>query len=57
MRLVDAIGYDTIDGGTLRSGGRRFEFGSRAWVAPYGSFSDPRGSAAGVTAMRAALGL
>jgi predicted dinucleotide-binding enzyme len=47
MRFVDAIGYDTIDAGTLRSGGQRFEFGTRAWVAPYGSFSDLRGTAAG----------
>jgi 8-hydroxy-5-deazaflavin:NADPH oxidoreductase len=42
MRFVDAIGYDSIDAGTLRSGGHRFEFGTRAWVAPNGSFSDPR---------------
>ncbi|HEY4864771.1 MAG TPA: hypothetical protein VIK45_04600 [Candidatus Dormibacteraeota bacterium] len=57
MRFVDAVGYDSIDTGTLRSGGHRFEFGTRAWVAPYGSFSDPRGTPAGVTAMRVALRL
>ncbi|MDQ6791002.1 MAG: NAD(P)-binding domain-containing protein [Candidatus Dormibacteraeota bacterium] len=57
MRFVDAIGYDSIDAGALRSGGHRFEFGARAWVAPYGSFSDPRGTLAGVRAMRAVLGL
>ncbi len=57
MRFVDAIGYDSIDAGALRSGGHRFEFGAGAWVAPYGSFSDPQGTPAGVRAMRAVLGL
>jgi 8-hydroxy-5-deazaflavin:NADPH oxidoreductase len=56
-RLLDAIGYDTVDAGPLDSGGRRFQFGTRAFVAPYGGLSDQRGTPAGVPAMRAALGL
>jgi len=41
--FLDAIGYDTVDAGTLGSGGRRFQFGTRAFVAPYGGLSDQRG--------------
>ena len=55
--FLDAIGYDTVDAGTLGSGGRRFQFGTRAFVAPYGMLSDQRGTPAGVAAVRAALGL
>jgi 8-hydroxy-5-deazaflavin:NADPH oxidoreductase len=55
--FLDAIGYDTVDAGTLGSGGRRFQFGTRAFVAPYGMLSDQRGTPAGVAAMRAALGV
>lgn len=54
--FLDAIGYDTVDAGTLGSGGRRFQFGTRAFVAPYGGLSDQRGTPAGVAAIRAALG-
>jgi hypothetical protein len=46
-RFLDTIGYDTVDAGTLGSGGRRFQFGSRAFVTPYGTFSDQQGSPAG----------
>ena len=53
--FLDAIGYDTVDAGTLGSGGRRFQFGTRAFVAPYGALSDQRGTPAGVAAVRAAL--
>jgi predicted dinucleotide-binding enzyme len=53
--FLDAIGYDTVDAGTLGSGGRRFEFGTRAFVAPYGALSDQRGTPAGVATVRAAL--
>jgi len=28
-RFLDAIGYDTVDAGTLGAGGRRFQFGTR----------------------------
>ena len=56
-RFLDAIGYDAVDAGTLGSGGRRFQFGTRAFVAPYGAFSDQRGTPAGVAALRAALGV
>ena len=56
-RFLDAIGYDSIDAGTLGTGGRRFQFGTRAFVSPYGAFSDQRGTPAGVAAIRLALGL
>jgi predicted dinucleotide-binding enzyme len=55
--FVDAIGYDTVDTGPLASGGRRFQFGTGAFVAPYGGLSDTRGSPAGVAAIRAVLGI
>jgi predicted dinucleotide-binding enzyme len=55
-RFLDAIGYDAVDAGTLGSGGRRFQFGTRAFVAPYGAFSDQRGTPAGAAAIRAVLG-
>jgi predicted dinucleotide-binding enzyme len=55
VAFLDAIGYDTVDAGTLGSGGRRFQFGTRAFVAPYGTLSDPRGVPAGTAALRAAL--
>jgi 8-hydroxy-5-deazaflavin:NADPH oxidoreductase len=54
--FLDAIGYDTFDAGTLGSGGRRFQFGTRAFVAPYGGLRDQRGTPAGGAAVRAALG-
>ncbi len=56
-RFLDAIGYDTVDAGPLGPGGRRFQFGTRALVTPYGGLSDERGTPAGVAAIRAALGL
>lgn len=55
--FLDGIGYDTVDAGTLSSGGRRFAFGTRGFVAPYGGLNDERGTPAGVTAIRAALGM
>ena len=51
--FLDAIGYDTVDAGTLGTGGRRFQFGTRACVTPYGTFSDQRGIPAGKTAILA----
>ena len=56
-RFLDAIGYDTIDTDALGSGGRRFQFGSPAFVAPCGDFNDERGTPAGVAAIRTALGM
>jgi predicted dinucleotide-binding enzyme len=56
-QFLDAVGYDVIDAGALGTGGRRFEFGSRAFVSPYGTFSDQRGTPVGVTAIRLALGM
>jgi hypothetical protein len=53
--FLDAIGYDTVDAGPLGAGGRRFQFGTRAFGAPYGGLRDQRGTPAGVTAVRAAL--
>ena len=35
-RFLDAIGYDTVDAGTLGPGGRRFQFGTSAFITPYG---------------------
>jgi predicted dinucleotide-binding enzyme len=32
--FLDAIGYDSVDAGPLGPGGRRFQFGTRAFVAP-----------------------
>jgi 8-hydroxy-5-deazaflavin:NADPH oxidoreductase len=53
-RLLDAIGYDTVDTGPLASGGRRFQFGTRAFVTPYGGLRE-RGTRADVTAIRPAI--
>jgi predicted dinucleotide-binding enzyme len=53
--FLDAIGYDTVDAGTLGAGGRRFQFGTRAFVTPYGTFSDQRGTPAGRAAILAAI--
>jgi predicted dinucleotide-binding enzyme len=53
--FLDVIGYDTVDAGTLGSGGRRFQFGTRAFVTPYDTFSDQRGTPAGTAAILAAL--
>jgi 8-hydroxy-5-deazaflavin:NADPH oxidoreductase len=57
IQFLDAIGYDSIDAGTLDSGGHRFQFGTPAFVSPYGPFSDLRGTPAGVAAIRIALGM
>jgi hypothetical protein len=54
--FLDAIGYDRWMPGRLVPGGRRFEFGSPAFVEPYGGLSDERGLTAGVTALCAVLG-
>ena len=43
-RFLDAIGYDTVDAGPLGPGGRRFRFGTSAFVTPYGGLSDERGT-------------
>ncbi len=56
-RFLDAIGYDAVDAGALGPGGRRFQFGTRAFVSPYGGLSDERGTPAGVAAIRAAIGV
>jgi predicted dinucleotide-binding enzyme len=55
--FLDAIGYDSVVAGTLGTGGRRVEFGSFAFVAPYGGLSDERGTPVGVAALRAVLGV
>jgi hypothetical protein len=54
-RFLDVIGYDTVDAGRLGSGGRRFQFGTHAFVTPYDTFSDQRGTPAGTAAILAAL--
>jgi hypothetical protein len=33
-QFLDAIGYDTVDAGALGPGGRRFQFGTNAFVTP-----------------------
>jgi len=53
--FLDAIGYDTVDAGALGAGDRHFQFGTRAFVTPYDTFSDQRGTPAGTTAILAAL--
>jgi 8-hydroxy-5-deazaflavin:NADPH oxidoreductase len=55
--FLNAIGYDSVDAGTLGTGGRRFEFGSPAFVEPYGGLSDERGIPVGAAALRTVLGL
>jgi predicted dinucleotide-binding enzyme len=55
--LLDAIGFDSVDAGTLASGGRRFEYGTPAFLAPYGGLGDDRGTPVGTAALRAVLGL
>jgi hypothetical protein len=55
-RFLDAIGYDTVDAGPLGSGGRRFHFGTSAFVTPYGGLRE-RGTPADVARIRAAIGI
>jgi hypothetical protein len=55
--VLNVNGFDTVDAGTLGTGGRRFQFGTRAFVAPYGMLSNERGTPAPVAAIRAALGV
>jgi predicted dinucleotide-binding enzyme len=55
-RFLDEIGYDTVDAGPLGSGGRRFQFGSRAFVTPYGGMRE-RSTPADVAAIRAGIGV
>ena len=50
-RFLDGIGYDAVDAGPLGSGGRRFQFGTPAFVSPYGGLGDERGTPAGVAAI------
>jgi predicted dinucleotide-binding enzyme len=54
--FLDAIGYDSVDAGNLATGGRRFEFGSPAFVVPYGGLGDDRGTPVGAEALLAVLG-
>jgi 8-hydroxy-5-deazaflavin:NADPH oxidoreductase len=53
--FLDAIGYDSVDAGPLGTGGRTFQVGTSAYGTPYGSYTDPRGTPAGVPTLRAAL--
>ncbi|WP_306207501.1 NADPH-dependent F420 reductase [Actinoplanes sp. RD1] len=52
--FLDAIGYDTVDAGSLADSWRQ-EPGQPAYGPPYGSFDDPKGTPAGVDKVRAAL--
>jgi len=51
---LDSIGYDAVDGGPLSTTWRQ-EPGTPAYGRPYGSFSDPVGTAASAETIRAAL--
>jgi 8-hydroxy-5-deazaflavin:NADPH oxidoreductase len=53
--FLDAIGYDSVDAGSLGTGGRRFAFGSPAFVAPYGGLSDELGTPVDVAGLQAVL--
>jgi predicted dinucleotide-binding enzyme len=55
-RFLDDIGYDAVDAGPLASGGRRFEFGTPAFVTPYGGLRG-QGTPADVAAIRAVIGV
>lgn len=52
--FLDSIGYDTVDAGSLADSWRQ-EPGTPAYGAPYGPFSDEKGTAAGVAAIRDVL--
>jgi 8-hydroxy-5-deazaflavin:NADPH oxidoreductase len=54
-RFLDDIGYDTLGAGPLASGGRRFQFGTPAFVKPYGGLRE-LGTPADVATLRAVLG-
>ena len=51
---LDAIGYDTVDDGSLADSWRQ-EPGTPVYGAPYGPFSSKTGSPAGAAEIRAAL--
>jgi 8-hydroxy-5-deazaflavin:NADPH oxidoreductase len=53
-QFLDAIGYDTVDVGTLADGWR-FQPDTPAYGPPYGSFSDPVGTPADAGTVRAAI--
>ncbi len=53
--FLDAIGYDAVDAGPLGDGGRGYQPGTPAYGAPYGEFSDPRGTPAPSATLRGAL--
>jgi predicted dinucleotide-binding enzyme len=55
-RFLDDIGYDAVDAGPLASGGRRFQFGTPAFVSPYGGLGG-KGTPADVAVIRAAIGV
>ena len=47
----------TIQGLSAQDGGRRLQFGSPAFVAPYRAFNDEGGTSVGVAAIRTVLGM
>ncbi|WP_305784568.1 NADPH-dependent F420 reductase [Symbioplanes lichenis] len=52
--FLDAIGYDTVDAGSLAESWRQ-QPGQPVYGPPYGSFDDPKGTPAGADKIRAAL--
>lgn len=53
-QFLDAIGYDTVDVGTLADSWK-FQPDTPAYGPPYGSFSDPIGTPADAETVRAAV--
>jgi predicted dinucleotide-binding enzyme len=52
--FLDSIGYDTVDTGSLAESWRQ-DAGAPCYGAPYGPFSDEKGTPAGVGTIRTAL--
>jgi 8-hydroxy-5-deazaflavin:NADPH oxidoreductase len=52
--FLDSIGYDTVDTGSLAASWRQ-DAGTPCYGAPYGPFSDEKGTPAGVGTIRTAL--
>lgn len=50
--FLDAIGFDSVDAGSLGAGGRRFSVGTPAYITPYG---DGDGTPANAEAIQSAL--
>jgi 8-hydroxy-5-deazaflavin:NADPH oxidoreductase len=56
VAFLDAIGFDAVDAGELAAGGRKFQVDTPAYGAPYGPFTDEKGTPASRAVITAALG-